>query len=152
MLPNDIDFLYAHSVISSLDNKILVAEKDLKHIINIQPENHNALNALGFILTLHTDRQQEAFNYLQQAIQLSPQNPVYMDNMGLLLYRMGKISDSLQILSNAYKISDNLNIAIHLGGQKQKAKDILKKAWQIDPNDLELINTLNQYQISFSKK
>lgn len=158
MLPNDIDFLYAHSVISSLDNKILVAEKDLKHIINIQPENHNALNALGFILTLHTDRQQEAFNYLQQAIQLSPQNPVYMDNMGLLLYRMGKISDSLQILSNAYKISDNLNIAIHLGealwasGQKQKAKDIWKKAWQIDPNDLELINTLNQYQISFSKK
>lgn len=155
MLPNDIEFLYARSITASLDNKILVAEKDLKHIITIQPENHNALNALGFILTLHTDRQQEAFYYLQQALQLAPENPAYMDNMGLLLYHMGKISDSLHILSQAYKISNNLNIAVHLGevlwasGQQQQAKNIWKKAWQANPNDLELINVLNQYQISF---
>ncbi len=158
MLPNDIDFLYAHSVISSLNNQMLVAEKDLKHIITIQPENHNALNALGFILTLHTNRQQEAFNYLQQALQLSPGNPLYMDSMGWLLYHMGKIPDSLEMLSNAYKISDNLNIAVHFGevlwnnGQKQKATAIWKKAWQTDPNDLDLLNTLNQYQISFKPK
>jgi len=66
--------------------------------------------------------------------------------------------DSLEMLSNAYKISDNLNIAVHFGevlwnnGQKQKATAIWKKAWQTDPNDLDLLNTLNQYQISFKPK
>lgn len=155
ILPNDIDFLYAHSIVASLNNQVLVAEKDLKNIINIQPDNHNALNALGFILTPDTNRQQEAFNYLQQALKLAPDNPTYMDSMGLLLYRMGKISDSLEILYSAYKLSHNLNIAVHLGevlwesGKTQQAKAIWKKAWQADPNDEELINVLNQYQIIF---
>lgn len=155
MLPNDIDFLYARSLISRLNNQMLTAEKDLKHIISIQPENHNALNSLGFILTSDTNRQAEAFNYLQQALQLSPQNPVYMDSMGLLLYRMGKTSDSLKMLTNAYKITDDLNIAIHLGevlwatGQKQQAKIVWKKAWETAPNNKELLNILNQYQIIF---
>jgi tetratricopeptide (TPR) repeat protein len=156
MIPNDIDFLYSRSITSSLDNKLSVAEQDLKQIINLQPDNHNALNALGFILTINSERQQEAFNYLKQALALSPQNPLYMDNMGLLLYRMGEISDSLEILAKAYKLSDNLNIAIHFGevlwaaGKKQQATAIWKKAWKDNPEDTELINTLNQHQVIFS--
>jgi|GEM_PF-673530 tetratricopeptide (TPR) repeat protein len=156
MLPNDVDFLYAHSIIASLSNELIVAEKDLKKIISFQPDNHTALNALGYILATHTNRKKEALQYLQQALQLSPNDPIYMDSMGWLLYNMGKITDSLELLSKAYKIDDAPIIATHLGevlwasGQQQQAEAIWKKAWQTDPNDEELLNTLKQYKINFS--
>ena len=158
MLPNDVDFLYAHSIIASLNNQLVVAEKDLKKIISFQPNNHTALNALGYILANHTNRKQEALKYLQQALQLSPNDPVYMDSMGWLLYRMGKINDSLELLYKAYQIEEASNIATHLGevlwvsGQQQQAEAIWKKAWQTDPNDTELLNILKQYNIKFSAK
>lgn len=157
ILPNDIDFLYAGSVIYSLNKQFSLAEKNLKTIIKMQPENHIALNALGFILTINQTRQQEAFNYLQLALKFSPDNPIYMDNLGMLLYRMGKIPDSLKTLTNAYNLSEDLNIAIHLGellwisGKHQQATSVWKKAWQENPNDLELINVLNQYKVFFIK-
>ena len=158
MLPNDVDFLYAHSIIASLNNQLVVAEKDLKKIISFQPNNHTALNALGYILANHTNRKQEALKYLQQALQLSPNDPVYMDSMGWLLYRMGKITDSLELLYKAYQIDEASNIATHLGevlwvsGQQQQAEAVWKKAWQTDPNDTELLNILKQYNIKFSAK
>ena len=158
MLPDDVDFLYAHSVIASLNNQMATAEKDLKQILSFQPDNHSALNALGYILANHTNRKEEALHYIQEALKLSPSNPIYMDSMGWLLYRMGRITDSLEILYKAYKIDEAPTIATHLGevlwvdGQQQKATAIWKKAWQTDPNDLELLNTLKQYKISFPNR
>lgn len=156
MVPNDVDFLYAHSIIAGLTNQISVAEQDLKQILALQPNNHNILNALGYLLAAHTNRNKEAFNYLKQALELSPDNPTYMDSMGWLLYRMGKMDDSLELLYKAYNMDGNPSIANHLGevlwstGQQQQATAIWKKAWQEDPNDLELLNTLKQYKIKFS--
>ena len=156
MLPNDVDFLYAHSIIASLNNQLIIAEKDLKKILTLQPDNHNALNALGYILATHTNRKKEALHYLEQALQLSPNDPIYMDSMAWLLYRMGKIADSLELLYKAYKIDEAPIIATHLGevlwanGQPKQAEAIWKKAWQTDPNDKELLNTLKQYKIIFS--
>lgn len=156
MLPNDIDFLYAHSIIASLTNQISIAEKDLKQILTLQPNNHSILNALGYLLAAHTNRNKEAFSYLTQALELSPDNPAYMDSMGWLLYRMGKMDDSLELLYRAYNMDGTPSIANHLGevlwstGQQQQATAIWKKAWQEDPNDLELLNTLKQYKIKFS--
>ena len=133
-----------------------IAEKDLKKILTLQPDNHNALNALGYILATHTNRKKEALHYLEQALQLSPNDPIYMDSMAWLLYRMGKIADSLELLYKAYKIDEAPIIATHLGevlwanGQPKQAEAIWKKAWQTDPNDKELLNTLKQYKIIFS--
>lgn len=158
MAPNDIDFLYAHSIISGLDNQIEAAEQDLKKILSLQPDNHSVLNALGYLLASHTNRTKEALDYLQKALYLSPDNPSYMDSMGYLLYRMGMINDSLKLLYKAYTINNDAAIANHLGevlwvnGQKQQAKDIWRKAWQTNPNNLELLDTLKQYKINFSTK
>ena len=52
----------------------------------------------------------------------------------MLLYRMGKIPDSLKTLTNAYNLSEDLNIAIHLGellwisGKHQQATSVWKIA------------------------
>lgn len=155
IIPNDVDFLYAASLVYTLGNQFNLAETSLNKIIQLQPENHVALNALGFILTMIPNRQKEALHYLQVALNLSPNNPIYMDNLGMLYYSMGKINDSIKILTNAYNIKSDPKIAIHLGkllweiGKHKEATSILKKAWRINPHDLELLEVLNQNKIFF---
>lgn len=158
ILPEDVDFLYIRSIVAGLNNQITTAEQDLKQILSLQPDNHSALNALGYLLASKTDRNKEALGYLQQALKLSPNNPIYLDSLGWLLYRMGKTSDSIEMLYKAYNIDNDAVIANHLGealwknGQQQQATSIWKKAWQADPNDIDLLNTLKQYKINFSNK
>ena len=155
ILPDDIDLLYVSSVVYGLNNQLDIAENNLKKILNMQPQNHIALNALGFILMSQSNRKEEALIYLKKALDLSPNNIEYMDNLGVLLYKMGKISDSLAILKQAYKISKSVDIGIHLGevlwisGNQQQAKIVWKQAWQDDPNNLELVKILNQYKVFF---
>lgn len=156
-LSEDPDFLYTSSVAYIFANKINLAEHSLKKLIKIQPKNHLALNNLGFILTENPNNYQEALTYLQQAVHLDPQNPAYLDNLGELLFKMGKISEALHILTNAYTLEPNIPIAIHLGevlwasGQKQQAKTLWKTAWKSDPNNLELLKVLNSHQVFFAK-
>ena len=59
------------------------------------------------------ERQQEALTYQERAISISPNNPDYMDSMGLLLFRMGNLNESLDWLEKAYSIQPRPGIAMH---------------------------------------
>lgn len=134
ILPDDIDFLYARSVIYGLLNKPSDAEHDLRAILSIDPDNSNALNALGFTLANQPHRINEALPLLQKAINLNPGNPAYMDSLGWLLFKLGRNQEAISMLDKAYNLSGDNEIAAHLGevlwssGKKDAAKAIWSKA------------------------
>jgi len=133
IIPDDADFLYARSVVYGLQNNTKDAEKDLRSILAADPDNANALNALGFTLSNQPARMSEAMSLLQRAISLNPENPAYMDSMGWLLFKMGRDQDSITMLEKAYKMSGDNEIAAHLGevlwstGKKDAAKEVWKQ-------------------------
>jgi tetratricopeptide (TPR) repeat protein len=133
IIPDDTDFLYARSVVYGLQNNNKDAEKDLRSILALDPENANALNALGFTLSSEPARMNEAMSLIQQAISINPENPAYMDSMGWLLFKMGRTQDSITMLEKAYQMSGDNEIAAHLGevlwstGKKDAAKEIWKQ-------------------------
>lgn len=133
IIPDDPDFLYARSIIYGLQNNNKDAEKDLRSILAMDPENANALNALGFTLSNQPARMNEAMALLQKAISLNPENPAYMDSMGWLLFKMGRNQDSITMLEKAYKMSGDNEIAAHLGevlwstGKKDAAREVWKQ-------------------------
>jgi tetratricopeptide (TPR) repeat protein len=134
VLPDDVDFLYARSIVYSLMKNTAAAEKDLRAILVTEPNNANALNALGFTLSNQPNRISEALPLLQKAMSLNPDNPAFMDSMGWLLFRMGKYQDSIDMLGKAYKLSGDNEIAAHYGevlwanGNKDAAKSVWSKA------------------------
>lgn len=153
VLPNDVDFLYARSLILSMLQKYTAAERDLKLILSVEPENTNALNALAFILTNQPNRVNEALPYIQKAIGLNPNNPAYMDTLGWYYYKSGNTQDAIAMLEKAYKMSGNAEIAAHLGevlwtaGQKQAAKDVWQKALLSTENKDIIHETLTRLNI-----
>jgi tetratricopeptide (TPR) repeat protein len=155
-LPIDIDLLYARSIVSSLQDNAAQAEHDLKIILSLEPNHANALNALGYTLANQPDRSMEAMQYLKQALNMFPNNPAYMDSMGWLLYRMGKLQDSSVMLTNAYNLSNDSEIAAHLGevlwisGQKEAALDVWQKALLQTPNHNKILETLDKLEIKIA--
>ena len=66
--PDNIEIRYARAMLYDGIGQPADAEADLKQIIEQEPENAVALNALGYILTTRTDRLREARGYIEKAL------------------------------------------------------------------------------------
>lgn len=151
-LPTDEDTLMVHSSVASKLKQWSIAEKDLKKILGQNPNHSDALNALGYIL-LQNNRMEEAKQYLQQALMLAPNNASYLDSMGWYHYRQGDLPEALKYLRKAYNLSNNVEIAAHLGevlwalGKQEEAKEVWAKALSKNPEDTLLLETLAKFKV-----
>lgn len=128
--PDNHDLLYARALVAERLNLLDLVESDLRTIIDADPENAHALNALGYTLADRTERYQEALGYISEALELLPNDPAVLDSMGWVLYRLGRHDEALEHLRQAYEITPDEEIAAHLGevlwmkGDRQGALDV----------------------------
>jgi tetratricopeptide (TPR) repeat protein len=93
------------------------AVRRYKKAIELDPENSNALNSLGYLYACSTSSgsYDEALLYLRRAVSLAPQNPAYLDSLGWLCHKMGKNDEAEDYLSRALSYAgDNPTIKEHL--------------------------------------
>lgn len=144
IVPTNIQLLYLQALLAQELEKFDVAERNLKTILAIDPNQINALNTLGFILTDHSTRYSEALTYINRALKLQPQNPSVLDSMGWLQYRLGNAKSALDYLQKAYQLSPDSDIAGHLGvvlwetGDHKTATKLWESALEKSPNDKNL--------------
>src|SRR3546814_15255559 len=65
------------------------AEKDLRTVIANQPNDARSLNALGYMLAVHTQRLDEAHDLVGKALSLDPDDASIIDSMGWVEYKRG---------------------------------------------------------------
>src|SRR5690606_6020856 len=125
--PDDSQLLYIRASIFDKLNDITSMEQDLRKILDKEPDNAVALNALGYILADRTNRYQEAYALIEKALALKPDNPAIMDSMGWAEYRLGNLEKAVSWLRRAYERFPDPEIASHLGevlwvsGQRDEA-------------------------------
>ena len=149
--PNHPELLYSRAMLAEKLGKIDLSEKDLLLIIKKNPQNSNALNALGFILTENTTRYTDAKKYIEKALEISPNDMAIIDSMGWVLYKLGKLQESLVYLKQAYNLKHDPEIAAHYGevlwltDQKDKAKQIWQSVLIKNPQHEVLKATMTRY-------
>lgn len=77
------------------------AEENLKKAISLKSDYHTAMNYLGYSYADRDIHLGEAEHLLTSAIALEPQNAAYMDSMGWLYYRQGKLQRASDFLREA---------------------------------------------------
>ena len=92
-----------------------VLERDMRAIIAREPDNADALNALGYTLADRTDRLEEAYALIKRAIELKPDDHYIIDSLGWVLHRLGRHREALVQLRRAMSINPDPEIAAHLG-------------------------------------
>ena len=150
-MPGNQALLYARGLVAAELKLVDVMEADFKSLIEIEPENASALNALGYTLADQTDRLQEARGYIGRALELRPKDPYIMDSMGWVEYRLGELDLARTLLTEAYQVNGDVEIAAHLGevlwelGEAEKARDVWLEAIGIDSDNPILLETLERY-------
>lgn len=148
--PGNVRIRYARAMLLDSMDKPEQAEADLRTIIEEQPDNAVALNALGYILTTRTDRLDEARSYIERALAIDPENPAILDSMGWVLYLQGNTDESLNYLSRAWEAYADPEVAAHYGealwktGKQEQARTIWREGLDQDPNHPILTETVER--------
>lgn len=137
----NIDRLYAESLVYTAMQEIPKAETNLRQILQTEPKNASALNALGYTLALHTERWDEAKKLIEQALEIRPDDPAITDSLAWVEYRLGNLQRAEALLRKAYKNLPDPEVAAHLievlfrAGKKTEAQTMLNKELGKHPND-----------------
>ena len=150
--PQDTDLLYSRAMLAEKMDNIEQLERDLRAILAREPNNADALNALGYTLADRTDRYAEAYELVKRAYELKPDDHYVIDSMGWTLYRMGRHQEALMHLRRAMELNGDPEIAAHLGevlwmtGDKEGAMEIWDTALQSTPDDPRLLDVKKRFE------
>ncbi|BES72554.1 tetratricopeptide repeat protein [Marinobacter nanhaiticus D15-8W] len=148
--PENARIRYTRAMLFDEMDRIAEAEADLRQIVEAQPDNAVALNALGYILTENTDRLQEARELLERALDLDPQNPAILDSVGWVHYKLGNMAQALDYLRQAYDAFPDPEVAAHYGealyvnGEEDQARVVWRRALDEHPDDTIIPATLER--------
>ena len=153
--PGNQDFLYMRSTISGLQKNIVQSEKDLRSILAINPNHAEALNALGYSMTLNSDRYSEARELILRSLKLDPKSPEALDSLGWVSYRLGDHAEAIKHLTQALSslLVPEPEIVAHLGevlwviGQKKEARQVWGQILQNDPSNTIIQETLGRLEV-----
>ena len=149
--PDNVDLLYAHSLAAERLGKLEIAERDMRRILEMEPDNVRTLNALGYTLADQTDRYEEALAYINRAYAQEPDDPAIIDSLGWVHYRLGNLDEAHSLLQRAWDMTQDSEIGAHLGevmwmqGDREGARKIWEASRQTSPDNPVLLEVINRY-------
>ena len=130
VLPDDQRLLYARALVYERMDRVDEALRDLQRMVELDPDDPDALNALGYTLADRTQRLEEAQVLIEKALALKPDEPAIIDSLGWVLFRRGEAAKAEIQLRKAFELQPDAEIAAHLGevlwslGRRDEARRI----------------------------
>lgn len=88
---------------------------ELERALELDPNNGNALNSLGFVLAETGRDPRRAVDYCRRAIRIRPKSAAYLDSLGWACYKLGRIEEARDALRSALNAAPGeKEIAVHL--------------------------------------
>jgi tetratricopeptide (TPR) repeat protein len=146
--PDDSSLLYTRAMLAEKRGDLGQLERDLRGILQREPDNAMALNALGYTLSDRTDRIAEAKALIDRAHQLNPDDPAVLDSLGWVNYRLGNLEAAEALLRQALEGFPDHEVAAHLGevlwarGKQREARQVWGNALKNQPDSPILRSTL----------
>jgi tetratricopeptide (TPR) repeat protein len=111
------------------------AEATLRQVLAKDSNNPTALNNLGYFLTEHNEKLDEALAMIERAVKAEPSNPSFLDSLGWAYFKLGKLKEAERYLSDAARRNPaSATVQEHLGdlfqrlGQQEKAQQSWRRA------------------------
>jgi Tfp pilus assembly protein PilF len=120
------------------------AINELKKVLELKPEYHQALNYLGYLYVEENRNLGEAEKMIRKALEIDPKNGAYIDSLGWLYFKQGKVREAVKELEKAVALMDDPVIFEHLGDAYFKVQDFTQakanweKSLKLEPNKLEV--------------
>ena len=116
------------------------AEGDLKHALELQPDQPLVLNYLGYSWIDRGEHLAEGLRMVKRAVELRPDDGYIVDSLGWAYYRLGEFGNATQLLEKAIEllpedptVNDHLGDAYWQQGRVVEARYQWRRALQFKP-------------------
>ncbi|MFT6101877.1 MAG: tetratricopeptide (TPR) repeat protein [Granulosicoccus sp.] len=153
--PDNAALRYERATVYERQDNIVLMEQDFRHALTLEPNNVSSLNGLGYLLSVHTERYDEAYTLISKALSLNPDDAAIIDSMGWVLFKLNRLEEAITYLQQAYEKHPNAEIAAHLvealwvNGQQDVAKKIAQESLIKEPDALDIPKTLQRLGIEW---
>jgi len=150
VLPDDTRLIYARALLNDDLDHVDAAVRDLRRVLELKPDDADAMNALGYTLADRTDAKGEALALIEKALALKPGEPAIIDSLGWVQYRLGNLDAALAQLRTAFQKQPDAEIAAHLGevlwvsGKKEEARQVWELGRKKDGDNKVLNETIKR--------
>lgn len=151
--PDDTALLYDAALAAEKLSRTELMETYLRRAIKLKPEEAHAYNALGYSLADRNVRLQEAYELIDKALKLAPDDAFIQDSMGWVYFRMGNLAKAREWLERAWNGRPHAEVGAHLGetlwalGERDAARAIWREAQQLEPDNDTLRSTLRRLKV-----
>jgi tetratricopeptide (TPR) repeat protein len=151
--PDDPNLLYETAMSAERLDRLDVMETDLRHLVQLRPDFAHAYNALGYTFADRNIRLKEAYELIDKAMQLAPDDGFILDSMGWVQYRMGNLTAARDYLGRAYRLKPEADVAAHLGevmwlqGDREAARNVWREAGKRESDNETLKETLKRLDV-----
>jgi predicted Zn-dependent protease len=148
--PDQPELLYEIALIAEKLGRIDELESRLRRLIALKPDHAHAHNALGYSFADRNIHLAEARKLIDRALELAPNDPLILDSKGWVLFRLGENQAALDVLTNAFSMRTDPEIAAHLGevlwalNRKDEARQTWEKARREHPSNEVLAETIKR--------
>ena len=128
------------------------AEVYLRKAIELSSRDElpDVYNALGYLYAQQGIKLDEAAKLVQRALKSSPTSGAYLDSLGFIYFKQGKLNAAIEYLELANRyLPDTPEILLHLAdaylqkGLEEKALQTLEQAIRLEPDNAELLQKLH---------
>jgi Tfp pilus assembly protein PilF len=116
----------------------------LKDLIQMDPENSDALNLLGYSYIERDENMDDAYRMIIKAIDIKPNDGYYRDTLGWYFYKKGQFKKAFKEIEFAHKIVPNdSTITMHYGiilkhmSKLSESRQMLEKAAKLTQSTQE---------------
>lgn len=140
---NSVEAAYLNALALYNSKKIKEAEAEARRALRINPGFADAHTLLGIILASNDDTNDEALDFLTQAVALDPKNPDAVFYLGRVQYVLGNYGNALENLQKAVALQPkNIEARFFLGtvfeknGESEKALAQYQEIVKLDERSL----------------
>lgn len=129
------DLLYVRAMLHGQRNDISALERDLQSILNSEPNNPDALNALGYTWADNDMNLDLAYEYIMNAHEQKPKDKAILDSVGWIYYKKGDLDKAEKYLRLAIEGNtrdqesfEHLIVVLEAKGNTEEAEQIREQA------------------------
>jgi tetratricopeptide (TPR) repeat protein len=121
------------------------AEADFRRALELNPEQPQVLNYLGYSLVEKQSKLDEALDMIERAVEARPESGYIVDSLGWVLYRLGRYDEAIGHMERAAElmpvdpvVNDHLGDVLWAVGRETEARFQWKRALSFIDEDTPL--------------
>ena len=137
--------LYTRGIVHERTGQWPAAEADFRAALEINPDQAQVLNYLGYSLVEKQIKLDEALEMIEEAVEASPDSGYIVDSLGWVLYRLGRYDEAVGHMERAVElmpvdpvVNDHLGDVYWAVGREREARFQWMRALSfVDPEDTD---------------